>query len=135
MAAGRPRTVAPPPEELEALGMEMVDWVKANNPLHLSAWYSIEKMFSENVWDTIKRRPEFITYYEIALKIVGQKYLDKTSNVREGISHRWQRVYFKDVKMEEDETEVFKSNLKKEEITHGAQLADLAKNPQELSQK
>ena len=51
----------------------------------------------------IHLRAEFVPYYERAIKMVGMKYLDKTSNVREGISQRWQRVYFKDLRKSEDQ--------------------------------
>ena len=101
--SGRPRTVTPPPEEMIALGEEMLNWVKINKPLHLSYWYSIEKFFTDRVWDQMQVTPEFAPYYEKALKLVGQQYLDKTSKVREGISQRWQRVYFKDLRKQEDQ--------------------------------
>lgn len=104
MVAGRPRTVSPPPEEMEALGIEMVLWIQ-NNPgaLHVSEWYSLQKYFTDSAWETMVKRPEFVGYYEQAKRLIGKKYLDKTSNVREGISQRWQRVYFKDLKLAENE--------------------------------
>ncbi len=108
----RPRTVSPQDNELIALGEEMVSWVE-NHPeiLHLSEWWCLEKMILENVWETMINRATFVPYYEKALKTVGRKYLDKNSNVREGVSQRWQRVYFKDLKKEEDETTKFKADL------------------------
>lgn len=113
---GRPRTVSPPPEELESLGIEMVSWLKENpGALHISEWYCLEKFFTENAWKTMIERPEFVGYYEQAKRIIGKKYLDKTSNVREGISQRWQRVYFKDLRDQEDEDAKFNSRLKAEE--------------------
>lgn len=104
MVAGAPRTVSFPPEEMIKLGEEMLAFVTKNQKkmLHLSQWYSIEKMFTEKQWETFCDRAEFIPYYEKALKLVGINYLDKNSNVREGISQRWQRVYFKDLKKSED---------------------------------
>jgi hypothetical protein len=105
MPAGRPRTVSPPPEELEELGIEMVKWFEIHpEALHVSEWYCLEKGFTETAWETMVKRSEFVGYYERAKRIVGKKYLDKTSNVREGVSQRWQRVYFKDLRDEEDET-------------------------------
>ena len=103
MTAGAPRTVSPSPEEMIALGEEMLKWVKLNDPLHLSEWYKIEKMIIYKVWKTYIQREEFIPYYEKALAIIGRKYLDKNSDVRDGISNRWQRVYFKDLKDDEDQ--------------------------------
>lgn len=108
---GRPRTVCPPPEELADLGEEMVEWVTLNDPLHISAWYSVEKRFTESTWDSMIAKPEFLSYYEIAKRIIGQKYLDKNSNVREGISQRWQRAYFRDLRKLEDEDLAYKADL------------------------
>ncbi len=136
MPAGRPRTVSPPPEELEKLGQQMIDWVIQNRPLHLSEWWSGEMFIIEKVWDTICRAPEFFPYYEKALRIIGIQYLDKDSSVRDNISQRWQRVYFKDLKRSEDEDKIFESQLKKEENKISAQtLAEIMKNPSDISQK
>lgn len=114
MAGGRPRTVSLEPDEMIKLGEEMLTWVKDNQPLHISHWYSIEMFIPDNTWDTMIKREEFVPYYEKALKIIGIQYLDKNSNVREGASQRWQRVYFRDLRKQEDEDLVFKSNLDKE---------------------
>lgn len=104
MVAGAPRTVSLPPEQMIELGKEMVQWVKDHpKTLHLSEWYTIYKGYTYNQWKVFIQIEEFLPYYEQALKIVGLKYIDKTSNVRDSISHRWQRVYFKDVKEQEDE--------------------------------
>lgn len=116
MPAGRPRTSTPPPEEMIKLGEEMLEWIKINKPLHLSEWYSGEMFITSKVWDTMQVAPEFFPYYEKALKIIGKQYLDKTSKVRDSISHRWLRVYFKDLKREEDETAKFNQLLKIEEM-------------------
>ena len=102
--AGRPRLVSLPPEEMEKLGQEMVEWVKINKPIHLSMWYTQEKDFTDEQWDAFRKCPEFIHYYTKALKLVGYSYLDKDSNVDVRLKDRWQRVYFKDLKEEEDET-------------------------------
>lgn len=104
MPAGRPRTVSLQPEEMEKLGQEMIEWVKLNKPLHISRWYSFEKKYLYSEWETMIKRPEFIRYYERTMHLIGEQYLDKNSNVREGASQRWQRVYFKDLKAEEDQT-------------------------------
>ena len=116
MPAGRPRSVTPPPEEMIKLGEEMLEWIKINKPLHLSEWYSGEMFITSKVWDTMQVAPEFFPYYEKALRMIGKQYLDKTSKVRDSISHRWLRVYFKDLKKEEDETAKFNNLLKLEEM-------------------
>ncbi len=104
MAGGTPRTVSFSPDEMIALGKEMVAYVNKNKKtiLHLCEWYTIEKGFTYNQWKTFIQKPEFIPYYEQGLKIVGLKYVDKNSNVRDKISDRWQRVYFGDLKEQED---------------------------------
>lgn len=106
MPAGRPRTVSPPPEELEALGMEMIDWLETTEIdfLHVSDWYSLHKGFTDKAWETMTDRSEFIPYYNKALKIVGRKYLAKDSPIEPSLKQRWQRVYFKDLRKEEDQT-------------------------------
>lgn len=104
MAAGRPRTISFSEEQMIEMGKDMVDYVRKNKKtiLHLCEWYTIEKGFTYNEWKTFIQKPEFLPYYEQALKIVGLKYVDKNSNVRDGISQRWQRVYFGDLKESED---------------------------------
>lgn len=102
MPIGRPRTVSLSPEEMIKLGEEMILWVKKNDPLHLSEFYCIEKDYTDKEWETMHVAPEFFPYYEKALKIIGRKYLDKNSNVRNGVAERWLRVYFKDLKKQED---------------------------------
>jgi len=116
MPAGRPRTSTPPAEEMIQLGEQMLEWIKFNKPLHLSEWYSGEMFITDKVWDNMRVAPEFSHYYNRALKIIGKQYLDKTSKVRDSISHRWLRVYFKDLKKEEDETAKFNQLLKFEEL-------------------
>lgn len=100
----RPRSVSPPPEGMIAWGEEMVKFVKDHpDILHLSEWYTIEKGFTYNEWKTFIVKEEFFPYYEQAMRIIGLKYLDKASKVRDSISHRWQRIYFPDLRQSEDE--------------------------------
>lgn len=105
MGGGRPRQFAFTPEQMIELGKEMVAWVRAHKKtiLHLCEWYTIEKGFTYNEWKNFIQLSEFLPYYEQALKIVGLKYVDKKSNVRDSISQRWQRIYFKDLREGEDE--------------------------------
>lgn len=104
MVSGRLRTVSFSADEMIALGKEMVTYVTKHKKtiLHLCEWYTIEKGYTYNEWKTFIQKAEFVPYYEQALKIVGLKYVDKNSNVRDGISQRWQRVYFGDLKEHED---------------------------------
>jgi len=125
-AGGRPRDVSFSENEMVELGKEMVLWIteNQNSVLHLSEWYTIHKMFTYKQWKTFIQRAEFMPYYDAALKIVGKKYLDKDSNVRNGISERWFRVYFGDLREEEDERARMLSDLKKEENKVVSQQAE-----------
>lgn len=105
MVAGRFRTTCPSVEEMHVLGNEMVEWVadKKNNCLHLTQWWRIHKCITSPVWECMMQAKEFTQYYEQAMSIIGIQYLDKNSRVRDGISQRWQRTYFKDLKKDEDQ--------------------------------
>lgn len=100
----RPRIFSFSEDKMIEMGKEMVDYVKKNKKtiLHLSEWYTIEKGFTYNEWKTFIARAEFVPYYEQALKIIGLKYVDKSSNIRDSISQRWQRIYFADLREGED---------------------------------
>jgi len=103
MSGGRPRTTSFSEEQMIELGKEMLDWIKKKpDVLHLSEWYTIEKGFIYREWKTFIQKQEFLPYYEQSLKIIAKKYLNKESNVREGVSQRWQRIYFTDLKDQED---------------------------------
>lgn len=112
---GRPRTVSLAPEEMIELGEEMIAWVAENKPLHLSQWYCFEKHFTEKQWDTMQQAPEFFPYYEHAIKLVGLQYISKHSDVEPSLKQRWQRVYFKDLRREENETAAYNASLSKQD--------------------
>jgi hypothetical protein len=101
----RPREFSFSEKEMIELGKEMVEYVRINKEtiLHLSEWYTIEKGYTYNEWKNFIQKAEFFPYYEQALKIIGLKYVDKNSNVRDKISDRWQRIYFADLREGEDE--------------------------------
>ena len=113
MAGGRPRTTSLPKNEMVQLGQEMVAWVRANNPIHLKQWYSLEKRFTYNQWKTMQELPEFLPYYEEALNLVSLNYINGT--IHPSIAQRWQRIYFKDLKVQEDEDAKFEASLKNAE--------------------
>jgi hypothetical protein len=135
----RPRKLSFSEKEMIALGEEMVAYVKKNkkNILHLCEWYTIEKGYTYNEWKNFIQKAEFFPYYEQALKIVGLKYVDKNSNVRDGISQRWQRVYFGDLKEEEDKdadanelrkAAALKGNARAEEEERQKVIAEVQRN-------
>ena len=115
MVAGCPRTVSPPPEEVVVLGREMVEWVLLNKPIHLSQWYSGYKQILYKDWKALIQLKEFLPYYEQALGVIGLNYLAKNSEVEPNLKQRWLRVYFKDLREEEDETARYNSELRREE--------------------
>lgn len=101
MVAGRPRTVSLPKKEMIELGKEMVKWVENNNPMHLSEWYHIEKMYTYKQWDAMTQLPEFLPYYQQALAIVAKNYIN--GNIPPAIAQRFLRGYYKDLKYSEDD--------------------------------
>lgn len=104
MPAGRPRTLSFTPEEMVELGKEMLEWLEnAEDLVHLSDWYTLHKKFTYNEWKSFIQRAEFLPYYENALKIVGRVYLKKDSPVEPSLKQRWQRVYYKDLREQEDQ--------------------------------
>ena len=129
---GRPRTVSYSEEEMIALGKEMVKWVKEHPEiLHLSEWYTIEKMFIYKQWKCFIQCEEFLPYYEVALKLVGRKYLDKESNVRDSISQRWQRSYYQDLTEREDQDK--QDEIMRQKELASAVEADVLKNTQAMN--
>jgi hypothetical protein len=128
MPRGQRRTVSPKPYILEKLGMQMVEWVKANMPLHLSEWYLLETDFTEEEFRLFVKKPEFKRYYDQARAIIGKQYLDGT--VATPIALRWQRVYFRDLRDEEDQTNEIKAKVQLEVqkalMEHGAKLQSQA---------
>jgi hypothetical protein len=131
MPSGALRTVSFSDEEMIAMGKEMVDFVKKNKKtiLHLSEWYTIEKGFTYNQWKSFLQIQVFLPYYEQALKIIGLKYVDKSSNVRDSISQRWQRIYFGDLREGEDE------DAKANELRKAAALKGEARAQEQERQK
>jgi hypothetical protein len=109
---GRPRTTSFSEEEMIALGKEMVDWVKANNPIHINLWYSGHKRFTYNEWKSFIQLEEFLPHYQEAMTHIGKNYLDGTIN--SSIAHRFLRLYFKDLKEIEDNDLVQKHQVEYE---------------------
>jgi len=100
---GRPRTTCPSDEELEVLGIEMIEWISNNDCVHVSEWWAIEKMILEKVWERMTDQIVFQPYYTKALKMIGRKYLKADTCVEPRIKDRWQRVYYGDLRKQENQ--------------------------------
>ncbi len=100
MAGGAPRTVSFPPDQMIQLGEEMLEWVEKNKPIHIKQWYSIVKMFTYNQWKTFISCEEFFPYYEKAISIISIRYIN--GDINPSISQRFLKLYFKDVRDQED---------------------------------
>lgn len=106
---GRPRTVSLSPDKMIELGKEMVEWVIKNDPLQIFQWYSHVKHFTYKQFDVMKDAPEFSPYYEQAQNYIALKYINgESKQIKQGISERFLRVYFKDMKKEENELITYK---------------------------
>lgn len=119
-AGGRPRTTTPEKEDLIALGEELLAWATEEIPdsekpyrFRFAQWYSLKKGILSKEWDLMLQKEEFRVYYEQAQTALANRITDTT--LREGIAHRFLRVYAPEVKREENEQEQFKSELKKQE--------------------
>lgn len=125
--AGAPRKTSFSPDEMIALGEEMLEWVVENDPIHLSQWYTIHKGFIYNEWKVFIKCAEFYPYYERALRMVGIKYIDgKSKDIKESLCQRWQRVYFKDLRESEDE-DLDRAAQRQKEVNQesGANLSEI----------
>ncbi len=117
---GRPRTVCPEDDELITLGKELLAWChddEENKKLHVSQWYSGEKLILESVWVRMVEKEVFRVYYETALRYLSIKYLDGTINPT--IAGRFLRLYFGDLRKSDNELLKLKAELarKQEELT------------------
>lgn len=99
---GRPRITSLPPEEMIELGKEMIEFVsdRKNKVLHISEWYCINKGFLEAEFKKFIEKEEFRPYYEKAMRMISKRYLDGTINP--SIAQRWQRLYFSDLRDQEN---------------------------------
>lgn len=124
----------PTDEELHKLGEDLVDWAKNvpkdenGKPKDLRClwglWYCCKHGYILRDWKLIKKLPIFRPYYEQARNYMSQHFIN--GDIKEGIAHRFLRHFIpEEVKEEEDELLVFKSDLAKKEAEHQANLCDL----------
>lgn len=113
---GRPRTVCPDDDELVVLGEELIKWCfeePVAKKMHITQWWSGEKFIVSNVWDQMRKQVIFRHYYEFALRVLAIKYIDGTINP--AIAQRFLRLYFGDLRANDDELLKLKASLAKKQ--------------------
>lgn len=127
MPVARPRTISLPKEKMIELGKEMVTWA-SNTPdaLHLNEFYTKLKGWTYAEFKNLRVCSEFYPYYEQAIGIIGKRYLDGTVNP--SIAQRWLRLYFGDLREEENSSSNEEYSRKKDLIEHQAKVSTEAIN-------
>lgn len=121
MAAGRPRTTTPPPEELIKLGEELLKWAteeieSKDRPyrFRFAQWYSLKKGILDKEWELMIAKPEFRGYYEASRVALSANLTDGT--IKDSLAHRFLRTYCPEVKQDEDDNARFLQSLRIEEL-------------------
>ena len=94
------------------LGKELVKWCESDekrDKLNLKQWWCIEKKMLQRDWDAICKQEVFLLYYEQARTYIGIKYLNGTVNP--SIAHHFLRLYFPDLRRQENDDSKFKAEL------------------------
>jgi hypothetical protein len=111
---GAPRTISPSPDQCRALGEEYIAWLRKNpDAVHHTEWYSIHKMMLRSEWETLVDRQEFVPYYQTARNIFAARHMKGA--VKEGIAHRFLRLYLPDLVKAENEQKAYESSLRVQE--------------------
>ena len=122
MAGGRPRTTTPSPEEVVKLGEDLIKWIKEPCPGELRyrwcEWYAIKHHMIREEWKLLLQKPEFRPYYEEAQSYLGNRWIN--GEINHSIAHRFIRIYYPEVKEEEDEKTANDIKLKIEAETSAA---------------
>jgi len=114
---GRPRLAEWPENKTVALGEELLGWLRRKenaDVVHLSEFYSGLKDISRSQWHTLRQRPEFLHYYEMALEMVGCLII-RNKDIPTAYGSRFLAIYFKDLREHERE-------IKREEIEMTAKV-------------
>jgi len=112
---GRPRSVTPDKDDLIAFGEDLVKWATEETEqlrCRFPQWYSLLHGISEADFDLMKRKKEFVPYYEQAKVALAERFID--GSVKEGIAHRFLRIYCPEVRQQEDEDARFNESVKRE---------------------
>lgn len=116
-------------EELEALGKEMLLWIKEHKEdstfVSMSNWYSEVKEIHRSAWHSIRQHPTFLQYYERAMDFMESKTLCN-KDLPTAYGSRYLGLYSKDLRDHEKET-------KFEVIDHEAEVKAEAANKNQTS--
>lgn len=111
----RTRIMAPSDEELLKLGEDLLIWANKPDSLFMAQFYSCEKHILRKDWKNIIQRMPFVPYYEEAQIIIGTRHL--TGALKEGIAHRFIRLYHHDVREDDDAVAAAKNKANSQVIT------------------
>lgn len=120
MVVGRPRTKSLQSKELLEFGEKLLIWATEKTGkddelrFRFPQFYCLLHGYTEDHWDKMKRIEEFRPYYEKARVALSRRYID--GSIKDSIAHRFLRIYFPEIRKEEDETARFNARLKFEEI-------------------
>lgn len=110
---GAPRTTCPSIEECVELGKDLVKWATEETKELRTAfcfWYSLKHGFLRSDWKLMKQKKEFRPYYEQARAALAKKM--HTQELEKGMSHRYIRMYDRDLEEDENEQKKFDASLK-----------------------
>ncbi len=129
MAIGRPPEVYSD-EEVISLGKEMLAWIierieLGNPPVHLTQWYVLNKKILHPDWDALRKRLDFLHYYDTALDLMALATMTN-KDLEVAYGSRFLSVYSKDLRKHEKET-------KFEVIDHEAEVKAEAANKSQTS--
>ena len=76
MVAGRPPKLFSK-EQAEELGKDLLEWINTHgkNQLNWVEWYYNKHNMFRNDWRALLQRSEFLTYYEVARKIMASNMM------------------------------------------------------------
>lgn len=104
MPAGRPRTSVPEKKELIQLGEDLLQWasekVKGELRCRWCEWYAKKHFFIRAQWKRMVDTEEFRPYYEKAQVFLAERWLSGV--IKEGIAHRYLRIYDPELREHED---------------------------------
>jgi len=110
MPAGRPRLVAPTPEQCIEIGERLKKWITYPINQRFQQFYTSNGILRKD-WKNLIQMPEFLPYYEEAQAALAQKCIDGT--MEKSFGHRFIRLYERDLVEEENDTAKFTAEIKK----------------------